>query len=69
MKKKLVSGLLVAAMSLSMLAGSIVSFADEATDAVLKDGDTTEIDPESAGGAENQSRGTGRTERSRYCGK
>ena len=43
MKKKLVSGLLVAAMSLSMLAGSIVSFADEATDAVLKDGDTTEI--------------------------
>ena len=42
MKKKLVSGLLVAAMSLSMLAGSIVSFADEATDAVLKDGDTTE---------------------------
>ena len=43
MKKKLVSGLLVAAMSLSMLAGSIVSLADEATDAVLKDGDTTEI--------------------------
>ena len=43
MKKKLVSGLLVAAMSLSMLAGSIISLADEATDAVLKDGDTTEI--------------------------
>ena len=35
MKKKLVSGLLVAAMSLSMLAGSIISLADEATDAVL----------------------------------